>query len=107
MPTVRVDHSVEFEGLEFEWDSDKADEVERKHGITFVEALTVFFDPLAAETYDEEHSTDEDRYVTIGRTASEKVVVVVNTYRGSRIRLISARRPTPSEREAYEQGEGP
>jgi uncharacterized protein len=93
--------------LEFEWDPDKAAEVEREHGITFDEALTIFLDPLAATMYDEAHSQHEERYVTIGTTHQEKVVVVAHTDRGSRIRLINARLATRPEKQAYEQGERP
>lgn len=101
------DQVVEFEGLEFEWDPDKAAQVEREHGITFDEAITIFFDPLAATDYDEEHSDYEDRYLTIGSSSHERLVVVTHTERGSRIRLITARPATRPEKKAYEQGEAP
>lgn len=54
------------EPLEFEWDPEKAEQVARDHGVTFDEARTIFLDPLAATIYDEDHSDDEDRWVTIG-----------------------------------------
>jgi uncharacterized DUF497 family protein len=92
------------EELEFEWDPDKARAVEVDHGISFTEAATVFADPLAATIFDQTHSHSEDRFVTIGRTAADRIVVVAHTPRGSRIRLITARPATSAEKRAYEQG---
>lgn len=92
------------ERLEVEWDPDKAEEVERRHGVRFEEAATVFLDPLAATEYDKEHSVGEERFVTIGRTRDGSLVVVAHTDRGGTIRLITARPATAAERRAYEQG---
>ena len=92
--------------LVFEWDPLKADQVESDHGVTFDEASTVFQDPLAATKRDEAHSADEDRFVTIGTTSAERLVVVVHTPRGSRIRLITAREAPRAEVRTYEQGKG-
>lgn len=93
--------------LEFEWDPDKAEQVARDHGVTFDEARTVFFDPLAATDYDEEHSIEEDRWITIGTSDEERLLVVAHTERESRIRLITARLATRPEKRTYEQGESP
>jgi uncharacterized protein len=89
--------------LVFEWDPVKAESVSRKHGITFEDAATVFADPFAITIPDLLHSIDEDRYVTIGATQRNRVLVVSHTPRGSRIRLITARPAEPDERREYEQ----
>lgn len=94
------------EELEVEWDPNKADEVWHEHHVSFDEAATVFADPLALTVFDGDHSFDEDRWVTIGLTRQDKVVVVSHTPRGARVRLITARWPEPEERKHYEQDEG-
>ena len=91
-------------GLEVEWDPDKADEVWDRHGVTFEEAATIYLDPLAATAYDEEHSDEEDRWATIGRSERDRLLVAVHTDRGSRMRLITAREAEPDEIREYEQG---
>ena len=75
----------------------------KKHGIRFSDAEMVLFDPnaLTREDLDE---TNEQRIVSIGRDAIDRVIVVVYTYRGEGIRLISARPATKRERESYEEG---
>ncbi len=89
--------------LTFEWDEDKAIASERNHGVTFDEAATVFGDPDALTIFDDYHSVQEDRFLTIGLSHRSRVLVVVYTEREPNIRLISARRATPSERRQYEQ----
>ena len=89
--------------LTFEWDDDKAIANDRKHGVTFDEAVTVFGDPDALTIFDEYHSTAEARFITIGFSHRSRVVVVVYTEREPNLRLISARRATPRERQQYEQ----
>jgi len=84
----------------FEWDPDKARANLRKHGVDFADAATVFDDPLAVTISDE--GAEESRLVTIGRDAEARVVVVVYVWRGTRIRIISARRATRRERRRYE-----
>jgi uncharacterized DUF497 family protein len=86
-----------------EWDPRKARENERKHGVRFSDVEPVFFDPLAI-TVDEPGSASEQRFVTIGKDGFERVLVVVYTYRGDDIRLISARTATSREVKAYEEG---
>jgi uncharacterized protein len=82
----------------FEWDDAKADANIRKHGVTFEDTRRVFDDPNALmESHDD---TDETRDLTIGVT-SEKVLFVVSTERGDRIRIISARRATRHEQDHY------
>lgn len=91
-------------GLAFEWDESKAKVNTRKHGVTFEEASTVFADPLSVTIYDPVHSDDEDRYITLGESQRRRLLVVVFTDRGDRIRLISARIATRRERKGYEKG---
>lgn len=90
--------------LIFEWDEEKAIANYRKHGVSFEEAKTVFGDFLSVTVSDPEHSREEDRYIDIGYSAQERLLVVVYTERRSRIRLISSRRATQSERRIYEEG---
>jgi hypothetical protein len=89
--------------LRFEWDDEKAKANLAKHGVAFEEAATVFGDPLSLTVDDPDHSTTEDRFVTIGRSVVGRVLVVVHSDHGDRIRLISARAATPRERRAYEE----
>jgi len=86
--------------VEFEWDGRKAASNLSKHGVDFADAVTVFDDELAVTVRDE--SAGEDRYVTIGMDAPGNLLVVVYAWRVERMRIISARKPTPSERKTYE-----
>jgi uncharacterized DUF497 family protein len=88
----------------FEWDDDKAEINLRKHGVDFEEAKTIFEDPFAISIRDELHSDDEDRWIVLGLSLLAKVLLVVHTERGARIRIISARQATPFERAQYEAG---
>jgi hypothetical protein len=85
----------------FEWDDAKAEWSEAKHGITFPIAEQVFDDPLHATMPDARHAEIEDRYITIGETFWREVLVVAHAERGDRIRIISARRATRSEKRRY------
>lgn len=89
--------------LVFEWDPEKARENEQKHGVTFLEASEVFDDDHSSSVLDPDHSVDEERYLIFGISKQGKHLVVSYTERGERIRLISARQMTSSERKAYEQ----
>jgi uncharacterized DUF497 family protein len=89
--------------LEFEWDEDKAASNEKKHGVTFEEAATVFADPFAAIFDDEAHSEEEQREVIIGHSAKDRLILVSFTERAGAIRIISARRATKRERRDYEE----
>lgn len=89
---------------EFEWDPEKAESNLRKHGVSFVEAATVFFDTLSVTIPDPLHSTDEDRFVITGLSGRQRHLVVVHSDRGDRIRIISARLASPGERKKYESG---
>ena len=86
--------------MDYEWDPAKALANVRKHGVDFADAVGVFEDPLAV-TIADDHPT-EDRSVAIGRDFVNRTLVVIYTWRGSTIRLISAREATPRERRAYE-----
>lgn len=88
--------------MEFEWDARKSRLNADKHGVSFDEASSVFGDPLALTFDDLAHSRHERRYLTFGRSAAERSLVVVHTSRGATIRIISARPMTPRERRAYE-----
>ncbi|OGW67091.1 MAG: hypothetical protein A3H49_00600 [Nitrospirae bacterium RIFCSPLOWO2_02_FULL_62_14] len=89
--------------LVFEWDEQKARQNKKKHAVSFEEASTVFGDPLSITIDDPLHSHDENRYVTIGRSIADRLVVVVHADRGERTRLISARIATRRERTTYEE----
>jgi uncharacterized DUF497 family protein len=90
--------------LQFEWDEDKARKNLKKHGISFEEARSVFGDPLALTIPDPLHSEGEDRFVTLGESHRRRLLVVVFTERGDKIRIISARAATRRERKDYEEG---
>ncbi len=93
--------------MDFEWDDAKAETNERKHGVSFTDALTVFADTLSLTGYDPDHSIDEDRYITMGVSASGRLLIVCHTDRGEKIRIISAREATRAERKDYEDGNFP
>lgn len=95
----------------FEWDPYKTRQNIIKHKVSFERAAEIFRDPLAISIWDDEHSHQEDRWVTVGRDYSENIFVVVHTFvqendEISRIRIISARKATKKEIEQY-KGEKP
>jgi uncharacterized DUF497 family protein len=90
--------------MAFEWDDAKAESNYDKHGVSFVEAVSVFGDPLAVTFYDPEHSDDEDRFLTIGLAVTGRVLVVSHTDRGENTRVISARVASRKEQKGYEDG---
>lgn len=87
----------------FEWDRRKAEANLRKHGVSFEEAQTIFTDPLAITLSDPDHSEGEERFIEMGMSDNQRVLVVGYTERGQRIRLIHARRATLGEQKRYEQ----
>ncbi len=89
--------------LGFEWDSKKAAANEKKHGVSFDEARTVFFDENAKLIDDPDHSAEEDRFVLLGLSSSLKVMLVCHCYReeGNVIRIISARKASSHESKQY------
>lgn len=88
--------------MEFEWEPEKAEQNLRKHGVTFTEAMTVFGDPLEVTIPDPDHSEGEFRSLSLGRSETDRLLVVSYTERGSLVRIISAREATPKERREYE-----
>jgi len=92
-------------GLLFEWDHKKARQNVKMHGISFDEASTAFRDPLSRTINDPLHSKGEERLVLIGESQKGRLLVVVHTERGDRIRIISARLATKKERLRYEENE--
>ena len=95
-----------MKSLRFEWDEEKNRENQRKHGISFAEAQTIFFDENAVEFYDDEHSEWEDRFLLLGISTKLRVLLVCHCLResGSIIRIISARKATKNERGLYPKG---
>ena len=89
--------------IRFEWDSRKSLSNKKKHGITFETASTVFGDPLSVTIQDPAHSSGENRFITIGTSMDNRLLVVVHTDRDDTIRIISARRTTRNEKRQYEQ----
>ncbi|MGC1955618.1 MAG: BrnT family toxin [Gammaproteobacteria bacterium] len=90
-------------GMEISWDPGKAKANLRKHRVRFPDAESVLFDP-AGVTVEDPDSQDEQRFITIGLDALGRVLVVVYAYHQEQIRLISARRASRSEIQAYEKG---
>ena len=91
--------------MTIEWDPRKAASNRRTHGVDFHEAGSVLDDPLSTTFPDPEHSVDEHRCITIGVSASGRILVIAHTDRGDAVRLISARRATPRERRFYEESQ--
>jgi uncharacterized protein len=87
---------------EFEWDDEKTTSNAAKHGVTFEQACSVFRDPFAIELLDDREDYNEDRYILIGMSASN-LLVVVHTERDNRNRIISARKAEPTERRFYHE----
>lgn len=90
--------------LKFEWDDEKTKKNLRNHQISFEEAKSVFKDSFLTTFPDPKHSIGEQCYLNIGLSASGRVLVVVHTERGEKIRIISCRKATTSERRDYEEG---
>lgn len=93
--------------LNLEWDPDKAKKNLRKHGVTFGQGATVLLDPVAINLYDEEHSREDDRWITLGRSSQGDILVVVHTFDEQSdgnvaVRMISARQATKREKQRYE-----
>ena len=85
---------------EYEWDDRKARSNLRDHGVDFADAVSVLEDPRALTIIDDREA-DEERFVTMGLDLLGRVLVVVHTWRCERVRVISARKATPSERRVY------
>jgi uncharacterized DUF497 family protein len=90
--------------LKFEWDPIKAKSNQKKHGVTFVEASSCFYDPMHILIDDPDSANDEDRLVLIGASSRSQILVVVHVdIAGDKIRIISARKATKTERKQYEE----
>ncbi len=88
----------------YEWNPRKAADNYRKHRVSFAEAATVFLDPLAVTFNDPDHSSDEDRFITIGHSTADRLLFIAHADREKGIRIISARRATRKETHDYEEG---
>ena len=89
--------------MEFEWDPQKAEINLRKHDVSFTEAGSVFGDDFAITVPDPDHSIDEERYITVGRSNRGRLLMVAHTDRNDKTRIISARELTSRERKTYEE----
>jgi uncharacterized DUF497 family protein len=89
--------------VNFEWDLAKARQNRRKHRISFEEAATILGDPLALTYPDPDHSETESRFITIGISSGNRVLIVAHADRGESVRIISARKATRLERRHYEE----
>ncbi|MBW4678971.1 MAG: BrnT family toxin [Microcoleus vaginatus WJT46-NPBG5] len=96
-----MDIVYRLQGIEFEWNINKAESNIEKHGVTFEEAAEVFFDPFYQEG--DATSNDEQRDFIIGYSLAQRLLLVVYVERGERNRIISARPTTRTERQLYEQ----
>jgi len=92
-------------GPQFEWDKNKAANNFEKHRVSFEEAATVFDDLMFITFIDEEHSVDEERYITLGLSNYGQLLMVAHTDREGRIRIISARKATKDEEKYYAEAE--
>ena len=90
-----------METIQFEWDENKNQINRRKHGISFHEAKTVFYDEEALVIDDPEHSEMEDRFIILGLSSKANLLVVCHCYRASDIGIISARKATKTESKYY------
>jgi len=100
---------IERTDYEFEWDDAKAESNLAKHGVDFMDAMSVLLDPLAMTRFDDEHSDEGERWVSVGRAGNGQLLLVIHTFSATGpnlalVRLISARPVTRREREQYEQG---
>lgn len=89
--------------IKFEWDSAKATANARKHGVSFDEAQSIFYDEFAVQFFDDEHSGDEDRFLLLGMSTEARLLLVSHCERdtGDVIRIISARKATKRESTFY------
>ena len=93
--------------MKFEWDKNKEKINIQKHGVTFEQASYVFSDQFALNRFDDEHSSDEDRWVILGKSLNETLLLVIHTFRDNNgkefVRIISARKATKKEKQAYQK----
>ncbi len=93
-----------MDGLKFEWDRRKESANRKKHGVSFAEEKTAFFDENARVIADPDHSDEEDRFILLGLSSQLRLLVVCHCYREDQdtVRIISARKANRSERHEYE-----
>ena len=93
--------------MKFEWDKNKEKINIQKHGVTFEQASYVFSDQFALSKFDDEHSEDEDRWLLLGKSLNETLLLVVHTFRDNNgtefVRIISARKATQKEKQTYQK----
>ena len=89
--------------MEFEWDAEKDQRNQTKHGISFDEASSIFNDPFAITIDDPDHSWDEHRFLTTGYSNRQRLIIAAHADREERVRLINAREVNGGERHIYEQ----
>ena len=89
--------------LEFSWDPEKAKTNKKKHGVSFGEAQTAFYDENGRMIHDSDHSEDEDRFILLGMSTKPRILTVCHCYRSQEaiIRIISARKATKNEERQY------
>jgi len=92
-----------MEEFKFEWDEKKQRSNAKKHGVSFEEARSVFYDENAIQYFDPDHSQDEDRFILLGMSIKPQILVVCHCFRESEtsVRIISARKADKSEQNAY------
>jgi len=92
--------------IKFEWDPSKATSNKKKHGVSFEEAKSVFYDEFAVQFYDDENSETEDRFLILGLSGESRVLLICHCEKelGNLIRIISARKATRNERKLYKGG---
>lgn len=98
-------YNINMAEITFEWDTDKNNKNIKKHGITFEEATTVFYNANAIVFDDPDHSIDENRFLIIGVSNHDNLCIVSHCYKGhdERIRIISARKADNDEKEVYNE----
>lgn len=103
--TTRNNYNIIMEAIKFEWDENKNATNQKKHGISFEEAKTVFYDENALLIDDPDHSQEEERFIILGMSNRANLLIVCHCYRESAeiIRIISARKATKNEASAYER----
>ena len=89
--------------LRFTWDPAKASANLRRHGVSFIEASTAFADTLSITIPDPDHSVSEERFVLVGHSDRDRLLIVAHVERGDLIRIINARLATRHERKTYEE----
>lgn len=91
--------------MKFEWDPNKEAINIKKHGVSFEQAAYVFADQFSLSMFDNEHSNQEDRWIILGKSNNEMILLVVHTFRNSdneeTVRIISARKATKNEEKTY------